>query len=120
MTEPDRPTPSLARPYALTGGRTTPTVALAIEALVQTTDEGAAVPYTRTNPRSAVTALCRQPRSVAEIAAQLAVPLGVARVLICDLLDAGLVTVRGTLSEDATWAERHDLLERVLSGLHAI
>jgi hypothetical protein len=48
------------------------------------------------------------------------VPLGVARVLVGDLLGSGMVTVRETLSPDATWDERHDLLERVLSGLHSL
>jgi len=63
--------------------------------------------------------LCRQPRSVAEIAAHLSVPLGVARVLVADLLDDGLVTVQATLADDAGIDERRELIERVLSGLHA-
>jgi hypothetical protein len=56
---------------------------------------------------------------VAEIAAHLAVPLGVARVLVADLLDEGLVTVQATLSDDASTDERRELIERVLSGLRA-
>jgi hypothetical protein len=64
-----------------------------------------------------VTRLCQHQRSVAEIAAQLAVPLGVARVLVGDLLDSGRVRVLETLTEETAWDERHDLLERVLGGL---
>jgi hypothetical protein len=64
--------------------------------------------------------LCRQPRSVAEVAALMAVPLGVARVLIGDLIEAGYVDVRSTLSENATWDQRHELLERVLGGLRKL
>ena len=41
---------------------------------------------------------CRTPRSVAEIVAALRVPLGVARVLISDAADAGLVTVHKTIT----------------------
>ncbi|MFF5987636.1 DUF742 domain-containing protein [Prauserella flavalba] len=128
MSEADRPgfrreqrsAPSLARPYAWTEGRTRPIIELAIEALVQTTPEGHAVPYNRASPASMVTQLCLRPRSVAEIAAHLSVPLGVARVLVSDLLGAGYVLVRDTLGEDASWDERHDLLERVLSGLRTL
>jgi hypothetical protein len=129
VNEPDRPGawreqprsgPSLARPYAWTEGRTRPTIELAIEALVQTTMEGRGVPYNRASPLSTVTQMCLQPRSVAEIAAHMAVPLQVARVLVSDLLGAGLVIVRDTLGDNATWDERHDLLERVLSGLRTL
>ncbi|MDT7725181.1 MAG: hypothetical protein QOI21_1757 [Actinomycetota bacterium] len=118
--EGQRAAPSLARPYAWTEGRTRPTVTLAIEALVVTTTEGRAMSYNTASALSGVTQLCLEPRSLAEIAALLAVPLGVARVLVADLLGSGMVTVRDTLSADATWDERHDLLERVLSGLHSL
>ncbi|HWC83167.1 MAG TPA: DUF742 domain-containing protein [Pseudonocardiaceae bacterium] len=93
---------------------------LAVEALVQATTEGGAVPYHSANPGSMVIELCRQPRSVAEVAALMAVPLGVARVLIGDLIEAGYVDVRSTLSENATWDQRHELLERVLGGLRKL
>ena len=46
-------------------------------------------------------------------------PLGVARVLVADLLDEGLVVVEATLSDDAGTDERRQLIERVLSGLRA-
>ena len=122
MRDPQRPRPgpSLARPYSWTGGRTQPAVELAVEALVQTTAEGTGVPYNPANPLSVVTHLCLQPRSIAEIAAHMSLPLQVARVLVGDLLNARLVIVRDTLSEHATWDERHDLLERVLSGLRTL
>lgn len=111
---------SLARPYSWTAGRTRPTVDLPVEALVETTAEGRTAPYSPTNPLAAVTQLCLHQRSVAEVAAHLSVPLGVARVLIGDLLFAGQVSVRDTLTEDTSWDERNDLLERVLSGLRAL
>ncbi|GAA4670539.1 MULTISPECIES: DUF742 domain-containing protein [Amycolatopsis] len=120
MSDQGRPGPSLARPYAWTEGRTRPAVELAIEALVQTTPEGQSVPFNRASPLSVVTQLCLQPRSMAEIAAYMSVPLQVVRVLVADLLASGWVIVRDTLSEHATWDERHDLLERVLSGLRTL
>lgn len=111
---------SLARPYAWTAGRTRPAVHLPVEALVETTIEGRTAPYSPTNPLAVVTQLCLHQRSVAEVAAHLNVPLGVARVLIGDLLSARQVSVRDTLTEDTSWDERNDLLERVLSGLRAL
>jgi hypothetical protein len=59
--------------------------------------------------------LCRRPQSVAEVAARLRVPLGVARVLVSDL------TVTGVLAVQVPNEERPDraLLERLLSGLRA-
>lgn len=115
-----RSRPSLARPYSWTEGRTQPAVDLPIEAQVETTAEGARLPYNRGDVRSVLIQLCRQPRSMAEIAAEMSMPLGVARVLISDLVSSGLVTVLATLSEDASWKEKYDLFERVLSGLRAI
>lgn len=111
--------PALARPYSWTEGRTRPTVELAVEARVQTTELGESLPEQRVSPLWTVTQLCVEPCSVAEIAAHLAVPLGVARVLVADLLDEGLVTVQATLSDDASTDERRELIERVLSGLRA-
>ena len=57
--------------------------------------------------------------SVAEIAAQLRVPLGVARVIIADMVDLGLVEVLKTASADGD--ERDPaFLRRVLSGLQRL
>jgi Protein of unknown function (DUF742) len=113
------PRPALARPYSWTEGRTDPVVDIAIEAQVQATPDGLAVPQRRTSPLWTVIQLCTEPRSVAEIAAHMSVPLGVARVLVADLLDEGMVLVQATLDEDASVDERRELIERVLSGLRA-
>jgi len=67
--------------------------------------------------RREILLLCSEPVSVAELAARLRVPLGVARVLISDLAGDGLVRI-----DHASGTERPDivLLERVLHGLRAI
>ena len=113
------PPPALARPYSWTDGRTEPTVDIAIEARVVTTRAGRDMTPRLTSALWTVTQLCFQPRSVAEIAAYLAVPLGVAKVLVADLVAEGLVNVEATLAHDADDAERRELIERVLSGLRA-
>ncbi|MGW5747452.1 DUF742 domain-containing protein [Amycolatopsis sp. NPDC003861] len=109
---------ALARPYAWTEGRTAPTVEIAVEALVETTADGRAeAGYQTSSALAEVLELCVRPRSLMEIAALLALPLGVVRVLVSDLMQDHLVIVRDTLSDNATWDERHDLMERVLHGL---
>ncbi|MGH3435996.1 MAG: DUF742 domain-containing protein [Sciscionella sp.] len=117
--EPERDTGSLVRPYARTGGRTRSEYELAIEALVSTSERGrtrgAAV---RPEYRS-ICGLCMDARSVAEVAAHLRLPLGVARVLIGDMAGMGLVMIHesGMVMGDRPSME---FLERVLSGLRRL
>ena len=58
--------------------------------------------------------------SVAEIAARLALPLGVARVLIGDLVTQGYLRVDATLAASETIEERRELIGRTLRGLRAL
>jgi Protein of unknown function (DUF742) len=105
------PAPSASvRPYFYTRGRTRAAVELALEALVSTVP-GVAV---TAGPAQAAYELCREPRSVAEIAALMRVPLGVARVLVGDLVVAGSVMVHRTA--DAAGPDL-TLMRRVLTGL---
>jgi hypothetical protein len=83
------------RPYAWTRGRTKPGLDLAIEEL------------------------CEQTRSVAEVAALLSLPLGVARVLLGDMAGLGFVTVHQTASSAGNTPDLA-LMERVLSGLRRL
>jgi hypothetical protein len=115
---------AIVRPYALTGGRTKSNYALELETLVSTKDSGTdgepSAPTTEQIESLSIMEECRTPRSVAEIAAALRVPLGVARVLISDAADAGLVKVHKTIS-GSDGAEAHlVLMERVLSGLRRL
>jgi hypothetical protein len=56
--------------------------------------------------------------TLAETAAYLSLPVSVVRVLVADLLDAGVLMCRAPIPE----AEQHDqnFLERLLDGLRAI
>ncbi|WP_410602166.1 DUF742 domain-containing protein [Amycolatopsis sp. lyj-90] len=115
---------AIVRPYALTGGRTKANYALELETLISTKDHVAAgsLPSVVAEQIECISIIeeCRTPRSVAEIAATLRVPLGVARVLISDAADAGLVSVHKTISGN-DGAEAHlVLMERVLSGLRRL
>ncbi|MBK1788667.1 DUF742 domain-containing protein [Prauserella sp. ASG 168] len=107
------------RPYAITGGRTKANYPLELETLVSTR-EAAVMAVPDQIEHQLIMEECRTPRSVAEIAAALRVPLGVARVLISDAADTGLVAVHKTISGDEG-AEAHlMLMERVLSGLRRL
>jgi Protein of unknown function (DUF742) len=110
---------ALARPYSWTDGRTEPTLELAVEAQVQTTTDGQSAPLPPTSPLWTIVRFCVEQCSVAEVAAHLSVPLGVAKVLVADLVAEGFVDVAATLSDDTTVDERRELIERVLSGLRA-
>ncbi|MHB9856625.1 DUF742 domain-containing protein [Streptomyces krungchingensis] len=62
--------------------------------------------------------LCRDIKSVAEISALLSIPLGVARILVSDLAEAGFVAIHQPGgSENAGGQPDTSLLERVLGGL---
>ncbi|MEU6645037.1 DUF742 domain-containing protein [Saccharomonospora sp. NPDC046836] len=107
------------RPYVLTRGRTQARQDLAVETLISTDPQAPWNSEQLSSEYQAVRRLCMQPRSVAEVAALLAVPLGVARVLLSDLAEAGLVHVHTTT---ASYAGRPDyvLMQRVLEGLHRL
>lgn len=106
------------RPYALTGGRTRAGTDLAIEAMVVATTEGNNAQGRLTLERARIVALCVSPQSVAEISAHLGLHLGVARVLVGDLAEEGLLAV----NRPNHVGDRPDLrlLERVLDGLQAL
>jgi Protein of unknown function (DUF742) len=117
---PQRPQSRLVRPYAMTGGRTRPRYQLAIEALVQTTAEPARL-QSQLPEHQRICQLCYEIKSVAEISALLTMPLGVARILVADLAEAGLVTIHQPAGDAAAGGQPDvTLLERVLSGLRKL
>jgi hypothetical protein len=76
------------RPFLLTGGRTRPVQdGLRVEALVQAQPPALSAPL-RFEARRIVE-VCQRPTSVAELAANLRLPLGVTRVLVADLMADG-------------------------------
>ncbi|PVZ13097.1 DUF742 domain-containing protein [Actinomycetospora cinnamomea] len=110
---------AIVRPYAWTGGRTRPVYDLAVETLVSVGAAGRDPSRIPQYEHRAVAELCREPRSVAEVAALLSLPLGVARVLIGDMASQGTVVVHQTASTSGDVPDRA-LMERVLSGLRRL
>ncbi|GAA3151563.1 DUF742 domain-containing protein [Streptomyces rameus] len=114
----------LVRPYAMTGGRTQPgptgvrfdlialvTLDLAASALG---DDNTLGPEHRT-----LVDLCRaETQSVAELAADADLPVGVVRVLLGDLLELGCVSVSRPVPPAHLPDER--ILREVIEGLRAL
>lgn len=105
------------RPYALTGGRTRPKIDLPLETLVRTTERGRSVRLEVPPVERAILDLAASPISVAEVSAHLGVVLGVARVLVGDLVSAGRLDRSGVAAAGGADAS---LLERVLDGLQQL
>ncbi|MFF5022973.1 DUF742 domain-containing protein [Streptomyces collinus] len=114
----------LVRPYAMTGGRTQPGptgVRFDLIALV-TLDPAApaADDDTALGPEHlALIELCRtETQSVAELAADADLPVGVVRVLLGDLLELGRVTISRPVPPAHLPDER--ILREVIEGLRAL
>ncbi len=103
----------IVRAYAWTAGRTRSDARLELETLVSVPDgcSTARLPA----EHHAVAELCRAARSVAEVAALLSLPLGVAKVLVGDLASRGVLVVHG-----AAAAPDIGMMERVLAGLRRL
>ena len=109
----------VVRPYALTQGRTRHTgESFDLVATVMTThaaimDLGSLAPE-----HMSVLQLARAPTTVADIASDVDLPLGVVRIILADLRELGLVVIRTPV----VMAERIDkhTLREVLNGLRAL
>jgi hypothetical protein len=112
--------PSLVRPYTLTAGRTDSRVSLPLEAPIEAVLSDKPRRWPGNDVRAQICAMCAGSPSVAEIAARLSLPVGVARVLIGDLVSSGHLRVRTTLSERSSVDERRELIGRTLRGLRAL
>ncbi|ANZ39264.1 hypothetical protein BBK82_27595 [Lentzea guizhouensis] len=110
---------SIVRAYAWTGGRTRSNIDLEIETLVSASDQSRQSAGILQAEHQHVVELCRSPRSVAEVAALMRLPLGVAKVLLGDMAERGLVDVHQTVSAGGDTPDL-GLMERVLSGLRRL
>ena len=106
----------LVRPYTITGGRT-PADAERLDLSTQVRALRPEQEVAGLSPEHlAILQLCRQPMSIAEIAAYVKVPLGVVRVLCGDLIQRGLVITRSPTYRPAQ-APAHETLQAVLDAL---
>ena len=112
--------PSLVRPYILTAGRTKASVALPLAAPIEVHKSARNRRWPPNDMRGDIVKLCATRPSVAEIAARLDVPLGVARVLVGDLVQSGYLRVLTTLDDSSSAKERRELIGRTLRGLRTL
>ncbi|MDF2976169.1 MAG: hypothetical protein K0S40_897 [Actinomycetospora sp.] len=113
---PPESTRTRVRPYVRTRGRTRTRADLAVETLVSIPSPR---PPLEDPEHVALGDVVDDPRSVAEVAALLAVPLGVARVIIDDMAGAGLLLVHPR-AVATSGAPSRDVMQRVLDGLHRL
>jgi hypothetical protein len=115
--ESDAEAESIVRPFIVTGGRTRPTdERLRVETLVTALPSALSAPLSF--ERRHIVEICQRPLSIAEIAHSLATPIGVARVIIADLVAERYVTVEQPMNlRDSTSVQ---LLERIRDGVRAL
>jgi hypothetical protein len=118
-TPETKPPPNRARPYTLTGGRTRPRIELPIEVTVETL-ASSELDWAPRDVRTVIVQLCYDRPSIAEISSYAALPIGVTRVLVGDLVESGHLRVHATLTDHSTIPDRRRLIERTLDGLRAL
>ena len=128
----------MVRPYAITGGRTQPVdgepldllavvVAVRRPADASADDDGLRLAQERldqehgvrlTPEHRRILARCRRRITVADVAADVGLPVGVVRVLLADLIKGGAVMVmrQHPVGEQAS----NDMLQEILNGLRAL
>ena len=119
ISETDLDDAAIVRPYTWTQGRTRADYQLNLETLVSTSPAGERVERLTQVEHRTIAMMCRKPHSVAEVAAKLAVPLGVARVILSDMAMINLITIHRTHNDTST-AAHFALMERVLTGLRQL
>ena len=81
----------MLRPFALTQGRAAAVIDLPLDAIVTSTDRARHLAHRMVAERARIVQLCAEPHSIAEIGALIGVHLGVARVLVADLMASEFV-----------------------------
>jgi hypothetical protein len=112
LMEPDED--PIVRPFMLTTGRTTPLQdGLRIETLLRAAPAALSAPLRFESRR--IVELCQQPMSVADVAVGIRAPLGVARVIVADLIAEGYLKVQEQPNELST-----ALIERIRDRVRAL
>ena len=117
----DRDSGPVVRPYAVTGGRTEPAdgeVLDLIAVVVVMHGTGAHEVAGLSPEHRRILAMCERPVTVADVAAETGLPLGVVRVLLADLIQQVKISVLPLRRADEQPSA--DLLKEVLHGLRAL
>jgi predicted Rossmann fold nucleotide-binding protein DprA/Smf involved in DNA uptake len=118
----DRDSDPVVRPYALTGGRTEPADGEVLDLIAIIVDSGRpAQPGDQRGlspEHRRILTLCQRPATVADVASDTGLPLGVIRVLLADLIQQGRIKVMP--GQPAGEQPSAQLLREVLHGLRAL
>jgi hypothetical protein len=114
----DAPAPRVVRHFTLTAGRAHTDVEIPLEATIRRLSlvDGTPAPG---GVHARVLDVC-DTKSLAEVSALLSMPIGVARVLVGDLVEQGHLRIQTTITDDSSIDERRDLIERTLRGLRSL
>lgn len=112
----DDRTGRLVRPYAMTGGRTLVETEIGLETQIQASTRATAQLGTYRWESAQLIELVQTPMALAEVAARMEIPVGVARVLVADLVADGAVIVHAP----AKVQNFASLLEMVLDGVRSL
>lgn len=109
----------VVRPYAMTRGRTAPTIGdFSLISLVTATRPVSSTDVGLVPEHVSIVELTQRPISVAEVSAYLDLPVGIVRVLLGDLLDRALITTNDP--ESVVDLPGDGLFEAVINGLQAL
>ena len=109
----DGHTGRLIRPYAMTGGRTLAETDIRLETQIQASTRASQHLGAYRWEAAKVVELVQTPMALIEIAARLQIPIGVARVLVADLVADGAVVLHVPEKTQSFTS----LFERVLDGV---
>jgi predicted Rossmann fold nucleotide-binding protein DprA/Smf involved in DNA uptake len=118
----DRDSDPVVRPYAVTGGRTQPADGAVLDLIAVIMASGRpAEPADQLGlspEHRRILDLCRHPATVADVASDTGLPVGVIRVLLADLIQQGRIKVLP--GRPAGQKPSAQLLREVLHGLRAL
>lgn len=109
----------VVRPYAVTGGRTLPSggALVGLIDIVVGTGERASGDFRQGPEHRRIMRLCQRPIPVVDLTSEIDLPVGVVRVLLGDLTEAGMVRIIPAQQEQEP---DQRLLRTVLDGLESL
>lgn len=104
------------RPFVLTAGRVSGHADIGLHTQVTSRVDDLNAGYSLSRELRAIVALCAEPMSIAEISARVPLHLGVTKILVGDLRDAGYLDVH---LQDTVSPHDAETILRVIDGLRA-
>jgi len=113
----DREAGPVVRPYAVTKGRTESATTFGLIDVVVATGARPSEPFRPGPEHRRIIGVCRRPMPVVDLSSEIDLPLGVVRVLLGDLAEAGMLRI---VSAQQQPVSDNRLLRMVLDGLESL